>query len=105
MLDRPISRKSKPTVVTSLDAGGKIQPQAVDFEEAILGAIMLEKEALKDAMETLQSKHFYSDKHQYVYECMLDLYNDNQPVDILSVTDKLKTKGNLDIVWRALFYC
>ena len=62
MLDRPISRKPKPTVVTSLDAGGKIQPQAVDFEEAILGAIMLEKEALKDAMETLQSKHFYSDK-------------------------------------------
>lgn len=103
MLDRPISRKPKQTVVTSLDAGGKIQPQAVDFEEAILGAIMLEKEALKDAMETLQSKHFYSDKHQYVYECMLDLYNDNQPVDILSVTDKLKTKGYLDIVGGPYF--
>lgn len=98
MLERPGVRKPKRVDITSLDAGGKLPPQAVDFEEAILGAIMLEKEALKDAMETLQAKHFYNDKHQYIYECMLDLYNENQPVDILTVTEKLKSKGFLDIV-------
>lgn len=98
MLERPGIRKPKRVDITSLDAGGKLPPQAIDFEEAILGAVMLEKEALKDAMETLQAKHFYSDKHQYIYECMLDLYNENQPVDILTVTEKLKIKGYLEIV-------
>ncbi len=103
MLERPGVRKSKRIDLTSLDAGGKMPPQAIEFEEAILGAIMLEKEALKDAMETLQSKHFYVDSHQYVYECMLDLYNENQPVDILTVTEKLKSKAYLDIVGGPYF--
>jgi replicative DNA helicase len=103
MLERPSVKKSRKLDITTLDAGGKMAPQATDFEEAILGAIMLEKEALKDAMETLQAKHFYLDNHQYVYECMLDLYNENQPVDILTVTEKLKTKGYLDIVGGPYF--
>lgn len=103
MLERPSVRKNRKVDITTLDAGGKMAPQATDFEEAILGAIMLEKEALKDAMETLQAKHFYLDNHQYVYECMLDLYNENQPVDILTVTEKLKTKGYLDIVGGPYF--
>lgn len=98
MIDRPGVRKNKKVDLTTIDAGGKMPPQAVEFEEAILGAVMLEKEALKDAMETLQAKHFYVDKHQYIYECMLNLYNENQPVDILTVTEKLKVKGYLDIV-------
>ena len=103
MLERPGLRKNKRPDITSLDAGGKMPPQAIEFEEAILGAVMLEKEALKDAMETLQAKHFYVDNHQHVYECMLDLYNENQPVDILTVTEKLKVKGYLDIVGGPYF--
>lgn len=103
MIERPSVRKQKRLDYTALDAGGKLPPQAPEFEEAILGAIMLDKEALKDGMETLKAKHFYIDAHQYVYECMLDLYNENQPVDILTVTEKLKTKGYLDIVGGAYF--
>lgn len=103
MIERPSVRKTKRLDYTALDAGGKLPPQAPEFEEAILGAIMLEKEALKDAMETLQSKHFYVDAHQYVFECMIDIYNDNHPVDILTVTEKLKTKGYLDIVGGPYF--
>ena len=103
MLERTGVRKNKRPDITSLDAGGKMPPQAIEFEEAILGAVMLEKEALKDAMETLQAKHFYVDNHQHVYECMLDLYNENQPVDILTVTEKLKVKGYLDIVGGPYF--
>lgn len=103
MIERPSVRKTKRLDYTALDAGGKLPPQAPEFEEAILGAIMLEKEALKDAMETLQSKHFYVDAHQYVFECMIDIYNDNHPVDILTVTEKLRTKGYLDIVGGPYF--
>lgn len=97
MLERP-SIKKKRTEITTLDAGGKIPPQAVDFEEAILGAIMLEKDALRDAIETLKAKHFYNENHRYIFESMIDLYNENQPVDILTVTEKLKTKAVLDLV-------
>jgi len=103
MIERPSVRKTKRLDYTALDAGGKLPPQAPEFEEAILGAIMLEKEALKDAMETLQAKHFYVDAHQYVFECMIDIYNDNHPVDILTVTEKLKTKGYLEIVGGPYF--
>ncbi len=103
MIERPSVRKQKRLDYTALDAGGKLPPQAPEFEEAILGAIMLDKEALKDGMETLKAKHFYVDAHQYVYECMLDLYNENQPVDILTVTEKLKVKGFLDIVGGPYF--
>jgi replicative DNA helicase len=103
MIERPSVRKTKRLDYTALDAGGKLPPQAPEFEEAILGAIMLEKEALKDAMETLQAKHFYVDAHQYVFECMIDIYNDNHPVDILTVTEKLKTKGFLEIVGGPYF--
>ncbi len=98
MLERPSVRKIKRLDYTALDAGGKLPPQAPEFEEAILGAIMLEKEALKDAMESLQAKHFYVDAHQYIFEAMIDIYNDNFQVDILTVTEKLRTKGFLDIV-------
>ena len=57
MLERTGVRKNKRPDITSLDAGGKMPPQAIEFEEAILGAVMLEKEALKDAMETLSKKY------------------------------------------------
>ena len=103
MLERPGIRKPKRLDLTSLDAGGKIPPQAIEFEEAILGAIMLEKEALKEAMETLQAKHFYVDSHQYIYESILDLYNENKPVDILTVCEKLKAKGQLDVIGGSYF--
>lgn len=103
MIERPGVKRAKRLELTSLDAGGKMPPQAIEFEEAILGAVMLEKEALKDAMETLQAKHFYVDSHQYIYECMLDLYNENKPVDILTVTEKLRTKGYLEVIGGPYF--
>lgn len=103
MFERTPVKKIKKIDIRSIEAGGKLPPQATDLEEAILGAIMLEKEALKDAMEILQAKHFYVDAHQYIYECMLDLYNENKPVDILTVTDKLKSKGQLDLVGGSYF--
>jgi len=98
MLERPSVKRKKTIDLTTLDAGGRIPPQAMDFEEAILGAIMLEKDALRDAIEVLQGKHFYNENNRFIFESMIDLYNLNQPVDILTVTEKLKIKGLLELV-------
>ena len=103
MIERPSVRKTKRLDYTALDAGGKLPPQAPEFEEAILGAIMLEKEALKDAMETLQAKHFYVDAHQRIFRAMQGLTTKSSPIDLLTVVEELKLKEELEMVGGAYF--
>ena len=77
---------------------GKLPPQAVDLEEAVLGALMLEKEAVNAAIDILQPKSFYKDAHQKIFAVILSLFQDSEPVDILTVTNELKQKGELELV-------
>jgi len=77
---------------------GKVQPQATALEEAVLGAIMLDKDALPVVLDILQIESFYSDAHQSVYRAMLALFEKSQPVDLLTVTEQLKKSGEIDIV-------
>ncbi len=78
--------------------GGKIPPQAVDFEEAVLGAIMLEQDALSSVIDILKAEYFYRDAHQKIFKAILQLFNASSPVDLLTVTEALKKNGELDIV-------
>jgi replicative DNA helicase len=75
-----------------------VQPQAVDLEEAVLGATMLEKDVLLEIIDFLRPSSFYKEAHQKIYSAILDLNNNSEPIDILTVTNKLKTKGELDVV-------
>ncbi|MFT5165036.1 MAG: replicative DNA helicase [Saprospiraceae bacterium] len=75
---------------------GKVQPQALPLEEAILGAIMLDKDALPIVLDILQSESFYSDGHKMIYRAMLKLFEKSQPVDLLTVTEELKKAGELE---------
>lgn len=77
---------------------GKVQPQALPLEEAILGAIMLDKDALPVVLDIINSESFYSDGHQEIYKAMLRLFEKTQPVDLLTVTEELKKAGVLDKV-------
>ena len=77
---------------------GKVQPQAVPLEEAVLGALMLDKEALTIVLDILRSDSFYLDAHQLVYKAMLRLFEKSQPIDLLTVTEELKKSGDLDAV-------
>ena len=77
---------------------GKLPPQAVDLEEAVLGALMLEKEAVNDVIDILQPKSFYKETHQKIFEVIQILFQDSEPIDILTVTEKLKKRGDLDFV-------
>lgn len=78
--------------------GGKLPPQAVDLEEAVLGALMLEKEAVNTAIDILQPKSFYKEIHQKIFSVIQDLFQGSEPVDILTVTQELKKRGELDLV-------
>jgi replicative DNA helicase len=93
---RPIS------LVPSLEHG-KLPPQAVDLEEAVLGALMLEKEAVNTVIDILQPKSFYKETHQRIFAVIQDLFQKSEPVDILTVTNLLKQNGELDIVGGAYF--
>ncbi|MFN5184085.1 MAG: replicative DNA helicase [Bacteroidota bacterium] len=82
---------------------GKLQPQAVELEEAVLGAIMLEKEALTTVIDILQPRSFYKESHQRIFTAVRDLFNASEPVDILTVTNQLKKNGELEIVGGAFY--
>ena len=90
----------KASVSTGL---GKLPPQAVDLEEAVLGALMLEKDALTAVIEILQVESFYKESHQKIYEAILQLFDNSEPVDILTVTNQLRKNATLDFVGGSFY--
>ncbi len=82
---------------------GKIPPQAVDLEEAVLGALMLEQEPLNTVIDVLKPEMFYKEAHQEIYRAIHNLFNKSEPVDILTVTNELKLNGNLELVGGAYY--
>ncbi len=77
---------------------GKIPPQAKDLEEAILGAIMLEKSAFDTVVEILKPECFYVEAHQKIYKAMQSLAIKSLPIDLLTVVEELKVREELDFV-------
>src|SRR5690606_2398337 len=77
---------------------GKLPPQALDLEEAVLGALMLEKNALNAVVEFLKPEHFYSEQHQTIYEAIIELFKASEPVDMRTVVAQLRKLGKLEIV-------
>ncbi|MBT3646724.1 MAG: replicative DNA helicase [Flavobacteriales bacterium] len=82
---------------------GKLPPQAVDLEEAVLGALMLDKEALTDVIDILKKQSFYKEDHQIIFDAIVDLFQRSEPIDILTVTQELKKRGELDVVGGAFY--
>ena len=99
--DRKGIRKPK------LDLGsmvfGKIPPQAKELEEAILGAIMLEKSAFDAIIEILKPECFYVDAHQKIFKAMQSLAVKSLPIDLLTVVEELKVREELEIVGGPYF--
>lgn len=76
----------------------RVPPQNLEAEQAVLGAILLEAEALITAMERLHTEDFYSVAHQRIFEAMVDLNEDNQPMDLITLTSTLRDRGQLEEV-------
>ena len=94
--DRKVRRKS--TIDLTTMVYGKLPPQAKDLEEAVLGAIMLEKSAFDTVVEILKPECFYVEAHQLIYRAMQSLAQKSQPIDILTVVEELKRKEELEVV-------
>ncbi|MBS3873661.1 MAG: replicative DNA helicase [Firmicutes bacterium] len=73
----------------------RVPPHNLEAEQSMLGAILLDKEMLINIAVTVQPQHFYKEAHRYIYDCMLALYMQNQPVDLVTVSDKLSQQGRL----------
>lgn len=74
---------------------GRIPPQAIDLEQVVLGAMMLEKTAVNDTIDILSENSFYDPKHQYIYKAIRTLFAATSPVDLVTVTDRLSKSGEL----------
>ncbi len=96
------TRSRKPDLTTLVY--GKIPPQAPELEEAVLGAIMLEKDKLGEVLEIIQSQDcFYVDANQKIYGAIRRLFDKGMPVDLLTVTEELRKSDELEIVGGAYY--
>lgn len=85
------------------DSGVLAPPQATELEEAVLGALMLEKDAVIEVQGVITPDAFYNEKHQIIYKAILDLSMELKPIDIYTVSDKLKQTKKLTAVGGAAF--
>ena len=91
------SKKIDKSKIISLEKG-KIPPQAVDLEEAVLGAMMIDKKGIDDVIDILHPDAFYEIKHQEIYRVIYDLFQESKPIDLLTVSNALRKNAKLDLV-------
>lgn len=89
-------RQVKPAAAKNVFEHGKVPPQATDLEEAVLGAIMLEKDALATIIDIIRPDAFYKDAHQIIFQAITKLFAKGEPIDILTVTNELRFSGELE---------
>jgi len=77
---------------------GKIPPQALELEEAVLGAMLIDKKGVDEVIDILQPDAFYKTSHQLIFEAIHQLFQDSQPIDLLTVSSELRKKGKLEAV-------
>ena len=82
-------QSSQQSSVINLEKG-KIPPQAVDLEEVVLGAMMIDKKGVDEVIDILSVDSFYKDSHKFIFEAILQLFESSQPIDLLTVSEKLR---------------
>ena len=97
--------KSEPVKLNKQQSGtvialqqGKLPPQALDLEEAVIGAMMIDKKGVDEVIDLLQPDAFYKLAHQNIFESILNLFQNSQPIDLLTVSADLKKNGKLESV-------
>ena len=80
------------------DVSGRLPPQDLDAEQSVLGAMLLSEAAVSEATEVLKPEDFYRGGHGEIFAAMVDLYQSSEPIDQVSVCDRLDQRGSLDQV-------
>jgi len=94
--------KEKTTLAKQLPDIGRIPPQAIEIEAAVLGAILVDSACMDDIAELLSAEMFYKEAHQIIDSAAFSLYKKNQYADILSVVEYLRNTGDIDRVGGAV---
>ena len=94
---------AKPIVSPYSLETGKIPPQAVELEEIVLGAAMLEKDAIIEVVDILSAESFYKEEHQKIFASILDLFSNDKAIDLLTVTEQLRKNKTLEEVGGPLY--
>lgn len=96
-------RKERITYEQAFSLNGKTPPQAVELEEAVLGALMIDQNALNNTIQMLRVEYFYRPEHQLIFKAILTLFEQSKPVDLLTVTQQLMKDGMLEAVGGAIY--
>ncbi|HBC72582.1 MAG: replicative DNA helicase [Candidatus Amesbacteria bacterium GW2011_GWB1_47_19] len=75
-----------------MTSGMKVPPHSPEAEQSVIGALLLDRDAVIAVVEFLQPEHFYENKHQEIFSAVVDLYQEREPIDVVSVTERLKKK-------------
>src|SRR3989338_6327012 len=84
--------------MTAQESIDKIPPQSIDAEIAVLGSMLLDREAISLAIETLGQSYFYKDSHKKIYSAIIKLFDENKGVDLVTLTEELRKTNSLDEV-------
>ncbi|MDE5637501.1 MAG: replicative DNA helicase, partial [Alistipes sp.] len=97
------SRRNREAYEELTDGVGTVPPQAVELEEAVLGALMLEKDSIITVQEFITPEAFYTEEHRIIYRAINDLSTELKPIDLYTVTERLKVEKNLKKVGGAAY--
>ena len=95
--------KNKQKNMESIQEYSRIIPRAIEFERAIIGSLLLEKEAFATARGIISADMFYTKEHEIIYRAIESLIDNNKPVDLITVSDHLRKSGELETVGGILF--
>ncbi len=97
------AKRSEADVRSIHQRSGRIPPQAIDVEQSVLGALLLEREAIPRAIEILTADAFYSTKHKKIFGAVTGLFERGNPVDLITLTEELRRRGELDEIGGAYY--
>lgn len=100
---RRIGKNRRISYDEAFAVNGKTPPQALDLEESVLGALMLDQNALTNTIEIIHTEYFYKPEHQLIFKAIVSLFEKSNPVDILTVVEELRSTGNLDAAGGAYY--
>jgi replicative DNA helicase len=101
METQTLERKIRQNKAFDFSTYGKVPPQAIELEKCVLGAVMLEKNAIDTVLEILKPNCFYVEAHQKIFEAFVKLNDSHRPIDIMTVVEQLKKVNALELVGGA----
>jgi len=96
-------RKERISYEQAFSLNGKTPPQAVDLEEAVLGALMIDQNALNNTIQMLRTEYFYRPEHQLIFKAIVTLFEQSKPVDLLTVSQQLMKDGQFEAVGGGMY--